>query len=291
MSKFARGFGVVFAVMAGGGFFSALAAAPETPSPDLSGLWGRAGLFRFEPPLSGPGPVTNTSRFPDTVERVGDYTNPILTPRSAEIVKKRGDEQLAGVNFADPRNQCRPEPPPFILALEFEIDVVQRKDEIDILYVYGHQTRRIRMNAPHPEHVTPSWYGDSVGHFEGNTLVVDTVGIKTGPLQMIDIFGTPYSKALHLVERYRLIDGEAANKAVPARATPFGNDIDPDAAKNGLQVEFTVEDPGAFTMPWSAVVTYRPLIGSWMEVVCTENNGRNFGYEGALPPHADKPDF
>ena len=81
------------------------------PVPDFSGQWGRAGLFRFEPPQSGPGPVTNTSRFPDTVERVGDYTNPILTPHSAEIVKKRGDLQLAGANFPDPRNQCRPEPP------------------------------------------------------------------------------------------------------------------------------------------------------------------------------------
>jgi hypothetical protein len=266
-------------------------AGENAPLPDLSGLWGRAGLFRFEPPSSGPGPVTNTSRFPDTVERVGDYTNPILTPQSAEIVKRRGEAQLAGVNFADPRNQCRPEPPPFILALEFEIDLLQRKDEVDILYIYGHQIRRIRMNSQHPVHVTPSWYGDSVGHYEGDTLVVDTVGIKTGPLSMVDIFGTPHSEALHVVERYRLIPGDVANKAVPARSTPFGNDIDPDTARNGMQVTFTVDDPGAFTMPWSAVVTYRPLIGSWIEVVCTENNGRNFGYTGAMPPHADKPDF
>src|SRR5215470_1300528 len=79
------------------------AVAGAAPIPDFSGQWGRAGLFRFEPPHSGPGPVTNTSRFPDTVERVGDYTNPILTPQSAEIVKQRGDAQLAGVNFPDPR--------------------------------------------------------------------------------------------------------------------------------------------------------------------------------------------
>ena len=95
------------------------AASRAAAAPDFSGFWGRAGLFRFEPPVSGPGPVLNTSRFPDTVERVGDYTNPSLTPRSAEIVKQRGEAQLAGVNFADPRNQCRPEPPPFILGLEF----------------------------------------------------------------------------------------------------------------------------------------------------------------------------
>jgi hypothetical protein len=267
------------------------AAETSTPIPNLSGQWGRAGLFRFEPPQSGPGPVTNTSRFPDTIERVGDYTNPILTPQSAEIVKKRGDLQLAGANFPDPRNQCRPEPPPFILALEFEIRILQRPDEIDFQYVYGNQLRRIRMNSSHSQHVTPSVYGDSIGHFEGDTLVVDTVGVMTGPLAMVDIFGTPYSESMHLIERYRLIDGETAAKAVPARATPWGNEIDPDPKKAGLQVEFTVTDPIAFTMPWSALVTYRPLNGDWLEVACAENNGLYFRYDGASFPHADKPDF
>src|SRR5207248_451705 len=131
----------------------ASAASGAAHIPDFSGQWGRAGLFRFEPPQSGPGPVTNTSRFADTIERVGDYTNPILTPRSAEIVKQRGDLQLAGANFPDPRNQCRPEPPPFILALEFEIRILQRPDEIDFQYVYGNQLRRIRMNASHSRRV------------------------------------------------------------------------------------------------------------------------------------------
>jgi len=267
------------------------AAETSTPIPNLSGQWGRAGLFRFEPPQSGPGPVTNTSRFPDTIERVGDYTNPILTPQSAEIVKKRGDAQLAGINFPDPRNQCRPEPPPFILALEFEIRILQRPHEIDFQYVYGNQLRRIRMNSSHSQHVTPSVYGDSIGHFEGDTLVVDTVGVMTGPLAMVDIFGTPYSESMHLIERYRLIDGETAAKAVPARATPWGNEIDPDPKKAGLQVEFTVTDPVAFTMPWSAVVTYRPLNGDWLEVACAENNGLYFQYDGGSFPHANEPDF
>jgi hypothetical protein len=270
---------------------SAMGAENGKGIPDFSGQWGRTGLFRFEPPLSGPGPVTNTSRFPDTVERVGDYTNPILTPQSAEIVKKRGEAQLAGTNFPDPRNQCRPEPPPFILALEFEVQILQRKDQVTILYIYGHQVRRIRLHGSHPAQVTPSWYGDSIGHYEGDTLVVDTVGVKTGPLSMVDIFGTPHSEALRLVERYRLIDGETANKTVPSRRTPFGNEIDPDTKKDGLQVEFTVDDPGAFTMPWSARVTYRPLVGAWQELICAENNGLYFSYDAARFPHADKPDF
>jgi len=266
-------------------------AAERAAVPNLTGQWGRLGLFRFEPPLSGPGPVTNTSRFADTVERVGDFTNPILTPQSADIVKQRGDAQLAGINFPDPRNQCRPEPPPFLLAVEFEVQIIQRRDEVLILYIYGHQLRRVRLNGTHPARLTPSWHGDSIGHYEGDTLVVDTVGVKTGPLSMVDIFGTPHSEALHLVERYRLIGGEAASKIVPNARTPWGNSIDPDIGKDGLQIEFTVEDKGAFTVPWSARVTYRPLLGEWQEVVCEENNGIYSGYDQGRVLHADKPDF
>src|SRR5262245_46547276 len=65
-------------------------AAEITPIPNLTGTWGRGGLFHFEPPASGAGPVTNSSNFDDRVVRVGDYTNPILTPQSAQIVKQRG---------------------------------------------------------------------------------------------------------------------------------------------------------------------------------------------------------
>ena len=50
------------------------------------------------------------------------------------------------------------------------------------------------MNQPHPTQVTPSWYGDSVGHYEGDTLVIDTVGVKIGPFSMVDMYGTPYTE-------------------------------------------------------------------------------------------------
>ena len=66
------------------------------------------------------------------------------------------------------------------------------------------------MGEPHPAEVKPSRYGDSVGHYEGDTLVIDTVGIKIGPFSMVDMFGTPHSSALHVVERYSLIEYEAA---------------------------------------------------------------------------------
>jgi hypothetical protein len=88
------------------------------------------------------------------------------------------------------------------------MQMILEADRVTILYVYDHEVRRVRMNAPHPAQVTPSWFGDSVGHYEGDTLVIDTVGIKIGPFAMVDWYGTPHTAALHVVERYRLIDEE-----------------------------------------------------------------------------------
>jgi hypothetical protein len=279
---------------------SPASAADITAVPDFSGQWGRYFSFAFEPPASGPGPVRNIAGLPraDVGLRVGDYKNPILKPKAADVVKKRGEMELTGASFPDPRNQCRPEPPPFILGLEFEIQILQREDEIDILYVYGQQVRRVRMNASHPATPTPSWYGDSVGHFEGDTLVVDTVGFKVGPLSMVDIYGTPHSEALHLVERYRLVDRQSAVQSLKQLESTnrlvVGGTVagiaDP-KDKAALQVQFTVEDDNVFTMPWSAAVTYLRDTAPWLEVPCGENNGFSFSLDPAGFPHADKPDF
>jgi len=279
---------------------SPASAAETATTPDFSGQWGRYFSFAFEPPTSGPGPVQNIAGVPraDVGLRVGDYKNPILKPEAADVVKKRGEMELTGTSFPDPRNQCRPEPPPFILGLEFEVQILQRKNEIDILYVYGQQVRRIRMNASHPSTPTPSWYGDSVGHFEGDTLVVDTVGFKVGPLSMVDIYGTPHSEALHLVERYRLVDRQSAVQSLKQLESEnrlvVGGTVagiaDP-KDKAALQVQFTVEDDKMFTMPWSAAVTYLRDTAPWLEVPCGENNGFSFSLDPAGFPHADKPDF
>jgi hypothetical protein len=111
--------------------------------------------------------------------------------------------------------------------------------------------------------VTPSWYGDSVGHYEADTLVIDTVGVKSGPFAMVDWYGTPYTQALHVVERYRLLDYEAAKEGLERDANenfrPAVNDsgltVDPNYKGKHLQLQFTVEDDGVFTMPWSATIT------------------------------------
>jgi hypothetical protein len=176
--------------------------------PDFSGIWAHSSWPGFEPPRSGPGPVTNRSRrngVSSPTGFVGNFTNPILKPQAAEIVKRRGELEASGVAQSNPATQCWPSAVPFIF-WNFGMQMLQRPDQITFLYVWDNEVRRVRMNEAHPAKLTPSWYGDSVGHYEGDTLVIDTVGIKTDrPFAMVDMFGTPYSGALHVVERYRLL--------------------------------------------------------------------------------------
>ena len=204
------------------------AALAQQPGPqtaaNFSGTWVRP-YFGVELPLSGPGPVTNSLRCSkisqcapfqgrDGVESyyglVGDHTNPILKPQAAEAVRKHGEIELSGVTIRTPRSQCWPGGVPFIFAFEQGMQFLQQPDKITIIYDYDHEVRHVRMDEPHPARVTPSWYGDSVGHWENDTLVIDTIGVKIGPFAQLDVYGTPHSPALHVVERYRLVDYEAA---------------------------------------------------------------------------------
>jgi hypothetical protein len=204
--------------------------------------------------------------------------------------------------YPAPRNQCWPGGLPFELG-NSGMQMLQTPGEVVILYGHDHQARHIRMNQPHPARVTPSWYGDSVGHYEGDTLVIDTVGIKIGPYAMADWYGTPRSPATHVVERYRLLDYAAAKEGLERSAKEnFIPDFSrkPSETSKYLQLFFTVEDSAVFTTPWSATVTYQrvsPLPGGivpisrWDEQVCAENLNK-FGTEAeAKVPMADKPDF
>jgi hypothetical protein len=250
--------------------------------PDFAGQWGRDMLF-YEPPPSGPGPLINSIRKADGTATpknpcctivaqggwLGNHASPILKPEAAAAVDKFGAAVLRGVVMPDLHNSCWPEPPPYVMSLQFGLNIVQRKDEVTLLYLLYNTVRHVHLNEPHPESVAPSWQGHSVGRYEGDTLVIDTVGIKAAPLSTVDPFGTPHSEALHVVERYRLIDGRAAveaqqqNGAINRPVPPYGRGpIDPDTGKKGLQVAFTGDDPGVFTTPWSGLVTYRRLIGT-----------------------------
>jgi hypothetical protein len=267
------------------------------PVPDFSGSWRRAGLPWFEPPASGPGPVTNRSRrngVSNYDQLVGDYTNPILQPWAAEVVKRYGEISLKGVTFENPSNQCWPEPVPFIFK-HMGMLMLQQPHQITMIYDEDHEVRHVRMNVAHPAQVTPSWYGDSVGHFEGDTLVIDTVGNKTDrPFAMIDLFGTPYTKELHVVERYRLLDHEAVKDALErgAKENQQGQgNIYRDYDGQFLQVHVTVEDKGAFTTAWTATVTYARDSREWPEIACAENRQEYYYSKESEVPRANWPDF
>src|SRR5271155_5161664 len=168
--------------------------------PDFSGVWHRWLRPGFGPPASGPGPVTNRSRIGGVSnynQLVGNYTNPILNPRAAQVVKEHGELSLRGVGYPTPSNQCWPAGVPYIF-WNYGMQMLQQPDKVTILYLHDHEFRQVRLNQSHPAHVTPSWYGDSVGRYEGDTLVIDTIGIKIGPFSMVDVYGTPYTEALHV---------------------------------------------------------------------------------------------
>jgi hypothetical protein len=262
--------------------FAFPSAAQDGAVPDFSGLWGRDSL-NLESPPSGPGPVVNMMHAPngtqDMNKLVGDYNNPILKPEAAALVKQRGQMSLEGISVPNPHQLCRPEPPPLLFAVQFAFEMLQEKDEVTLLYSHDNKVRHVLLNQQHPARLMPSGQGDSVGHYEGDTLVIDT---------------------LHVIEKYRLIDGEAAKEAarrhdrqyrVAPRPNPNGVVLDPNYRGKGLQVELTVEDPGVFTMPWKAYVTYQRAQGDLWEMSCAENFHEYYNGMDAPVPRAERPDF
>ena len=256
--------------------FALLVVATESSAqtaPDFSfALWNR-GLGPFEKPPTGAGPVQNPPNIPFVFRNnrsnyIGDSTNPILQPWAGERVRAQTEKELAGHEAGTAQQTCRPSGVPGIFQLNDTVQFVQRSDLVLILYARGHQWRVIHLNKDHPPTLQPSWYGHSIGHYEGDTLVVDTIGLNDKPWS--DRYGTPQTTQVHVVERYRLVP-------------------DPRGTGQALQVHFTVTDPGTFTMPWSALAHYRAgaaFADGFDEQICQENN-RELGPEIApLVPRA-----
>jgi hypothetical protein len=125
------------------------------------------------------------------------------------------------------------------------------------------QVRRVYLDIPHSANPKPSWYGESVGHYEGDTLVIDTIGMNSKTF--VDAYRTPHSEKLHVVERWRMVDNGQA-----------------------MEATFTVDDPDAFYEPWSGMRRFRRVTQQFAEDICAENNQIVFDYK---MPVADKPDF
>ncbi len=214
----------------------------ESQLPDFSGLWQRAENATgrtFQQPAEGPGPIED---FPNAgAFRIGDYTNPILQPHAANAVKEHGDRGRAGEVMLPPWSLCWPSGVPLVLNMGEPVQILQDPNYVVFLYRRDMQVRRIKLNESVRDEIRPSWYGHSVGHYEGpNTLVVETVG--QNDRATVDRFGTPRSESIRVVERYT---------------------INPERSE--LQVDFTVEDPETFTSPWSGSATYYRPTEPFME--------------------------
>ena len=192
-------------------------------------------------------------------------------PSVRDALKTFNDDALAGKPQFTPIARCWPNGVPGAILLRVNpMYIVQTPEKVTFLYQSDHQVRHIYMNVPHSKYVTPSWYGESVGHYEGDTLIVDTIGITTKVA--VDYYLTPHTDQLHVVERYRRVDDGKT-----------------------LEVTFTVDDPGAFTMPWTGSQRYQLDDDTIQEVVCAEGeiySPLQFREQGVVPlPEAKAPDF
>jgi len=255
------------------------AAAAQTAVPDfssnLAGWVGLNGGGPFYEPVPGRvPPVASDPAHPfvpngaarQPTFRIADLSNPNLKPWVKERMRKDIDELLAGKKSAfTPQSSCVPAGVPFFMGYGGPDPLVflQTPKQIWIAWREDNQTRRIYMDVPHSASLKPSWYGESGGHYEGDTLVVDTVGLNDKTF--VDVYRTPHTEKLHVVERWRLIDGGKM-----------------------LQAIFTVDDPDAFYEPWSGMRRYRRVTQEPYEKICAENNTNLFDYH---IPAAEKPDF
>ncbi len=184
-----------------------------------------------------------------------------------EEMRKANDWVLAGKIPFRARERCYPAGVPgwVIYTLAEPISILQTDKQVTMINHGGPEVRRIYLDVPHSANPKPSWYGESVGHYEGgDTLVVDTISTKT----FIDNYRTPHTDQLHVIERYKLIDGGKM-----------------------MEVMISVDDPGAFTTPWLAMQRFRRVQREWTEDICAENNFDFLQYEVAPLPQAAKPDF
>jgi hypothetical protein len=275
-----RAFGAIAVLIA----VAPASAAPDEKipnfAPDSATGWLKPPGDEFIQPASGPGPVKSdpsapyhtNALFAQETPKIADLSNPILQPWVKEQMRKENEAVLAGKVGFTARSRCWPHGVPgFLLYPVHPIVMIQTPKEVLMTWGQDFQLRHIYLNQPHSKNPKPSWYGESVGHYEnGDTLVVDTIGLNDRTY--VDNYRTPHTTALHVVERFRMLDGGQA-----------------------LEVTARIEDPGAFTMPWTAVQRYRidhrPGEVPLHEMVCAENNEDHFNQGLAPIPQAKTPDF
>ena len=243
--------------------------------------------FQLDPPQGAVhGPIKTDPKYPYTsqcqnggcsVDRdlrppIVDAKDPILKPWAAEEMQATNEEVLSGkvaIPFTS-QSRCWPGGVPGQLLFLEPVYFLQTPNEVWMIWQRDHFARRIYLTDKHSENVKPSWFGESIGHYErGDTLVVDTIGLAGGKFHYIDSFRTPHTEKLHVVERFTISrDGRSLTAVV------------------------TVEDPDTFNGPLTLKQTWRKNEVGMAEMVCAEDAGEDHFNQNLHPlPQADKPDF
>ncbi len=176
--------------------------------------------------------------------------DPPFQPWAAELFKQRDyDNTHHDPDKAiDPTERCIPPGIPRTMGQPFPWEIVQARDRIIMIFEYQALVRQIFMDGRgHPSDLEPTYMGHAIGKFEGDTLVVDTVGFNDKT--WLDPMGLPHSDAMHVIERIRRLDHDT------------------------LEDQYTIDDPKAYTKPWTATKIFK-LKPDWQiqEYVCAENN-------------------
>jgi hypothetical protein len=208
-------------------------AQAATSTPDLSGLWIR---------LRDPSHSSINLDFGKVVSPMTPWAEAKF--KAANSVYRSSNP---GTVLSDPIFSCFPPGVPRIYLLNFPVQIVQTPGQVIMLFEFDHFVRRIYTDGrPHDQDAGALWMGDSIGKWEGDTLVADTVSFNDKTT--LDREGYPHSDAMHLIERIRRIDHDS------------------------LEIDLTVDDPKAYTKPWSAKLNFH-LRPDWkiMEHVCEDN--------------------
>jgi len=158
-------------------------------------------------------------------------------------------------------HSCTPPGLPRVYLHPFPMEIVQAPGEIIILFEYDSLRHPIYIDGrKHDETLGPLWMGDSIGHWDGDTMVVDTVNFNDKT--WVDRVGHPHSDQLHVVERFRRLD------------------------HSHLVDDITIEDPKAYTKPWAAHLDFvlRPTWTLGEQFCEDEHSFENFDKNGSTPP-------
>jgi len=217
----------------------------------------------------GPDPSYSPGRG---VERMSDADNPNLKPWAAAQMRMHNDLVRNGHRAFSAQSRCWPGGGPGQLLFVAEpVFFIQTPQEVWIIWQRNQQVRRVYLNREHSENPKPTWFGESVGYYENGELVIDTIGFVEHSYSFVDNYRTPHTKDLHVVERWRIVDGG-----------------------NAIEATVTVEDPGAFNAPWSGMARWQKVNRPMIESIRAENNlnyERFFKLREYPMPEAKTPDF